>query len=150
MLPFGRFAEPMSVAEAEQYLSTTFRPLLAVHSSHGLYGRALQLAGAYSLSSYDPLIVASAIEGRFGFSAARIFNTGNALVACESKIPSCRRQPTPPLAEARKAAESEGVAFNQLITLGSRKGFLPCELKSTWRNALDASIQFNQGQYHSR
>ena len=36
-----RFAQPMSSKEAEQYLSTTFRPLLAVHSSHGLYSRGL-------------------------------------------------------------------------------------------------------------
>lgn len=61
-----RFAEPMSGADAEQYLSTTFRPLLAVHSSHGLYSRALQLAREHSLSWYDSLIVASAIEGRCG------------------------------------------------------------------------------------
>ena len=61
-----RFAEPMSAADAEQYLSTTFRPLLAVHSSHGLYSRALQLAREHSLSWYDSLIVASAIEGRCG------------------------------------------------------------------------------------
>lgn len=61
-----RFAEPMSGADAEQYLSTTFRPLLTVHSSHGLYSRALQLAREHSLSWYDSLIVASAIEGRCG------------------------------------------------------------------------------------
>lgn len=61
-----RFAEPISGADAEQYLSTTFRPLLAVHSSHGLYSRALQLAREHSLSWYDSLIVASAIEGRCG------------------------------------------------------------------------------------
>lgn len=61
-----RFAEPMSGADAEQYLSTTFRPLLAVHSSHGLYSRALQLGREHSLSWYDSLIVASAIEGRCG------------------------------------------------------------------------------------
>jgi predicted nucleic acid-binding protein len=31
-----RFAEPMTHADAEQYLSTTFRPILAVHSSQAL------------------------------------------------------------------------------------------------------------------
>lgn len=61
-----RFAEPMSGTDAEQYLSTTFRPLLAVHSSHALFSRALQLAREHSLSWYDSLIVASAIEGRCG------------------------------------------------------------------------------------
>jgi predicted nucleic acid-binding protein len=63
-LALRRFAQPMSGAEAEQYLSTTFRPLLAVHSSHGLYGQALRLASTCSLSWYDSLIVAAAIEGR--------------------------------------------------------------------------------------
>src|SRR5438093_1086553 len=32
-----RFARPMTVAEAEQYLGTVFRPLMAVHSSQALY-----------------------------------------------------------------------------------------------------------------
>jgi predicted nucleic acid-binding protein len=59
-----RFAHPMSPPEAEQYLSTTFRPLLAVHSSHALYAQALHVAAAHSLSWYDALIVLSAIEGR--------------------------------------------------------------------------------------
>ena len=35
-----RFVRPMSSVDAEQYLSTTFRPLLAVHSSLALYGEA--------------------------------------------------------------------------------------------------------------
>ncbi len=61
-----RFAQPMRAAEAEQYLSVTFRPLLAVHSSHSLYGEALRLCGKHSVSWYDALIVASAIEGQCG------------------------------------------------------------------------------------
>src|SRR5437588_11390817 len=61
-----RFDGLLPVLPAEQYLSTTFRPLLAVHSSHGLYSRALQLARERSLSWYDSLIVASAIEERCG------------------------------------------------------------------------------------
>jgi len=59
-----RFAQPMKVAEAEQYLATVFRPLLAIHSSSGLYVEALQLAAKFQLSWYDSLIVAAAIEGR--------------------------------------------------------------------------------------
>ncbi|MGH9430834.1 MAG: PIN domain-containing protein [Terriglobia bacterium] len=59
-----RFAPPMTVAEAEQYLLTVFRPLLAVHSSQALYGEALRLSGRYRLSWYDSLIVAAAIEGQ--------------------------------------------------------------------------------------
>lgn len=61
-----RFNPPMSPAEAEQVLAVTFRPLLAVHSSYPLYGRALELSRRYSLSWYDSLIVAAAIEGSCG------------------------------------------------------------------------------------
>jgi predicted nucleic acid-binding protein len=59
-----RFAKPMSTADAEQYLSTTFRPLLSVHSSPALYGEALRIAARFRLRWYDSLIVASAIEGQ--------------------------------------------------------------------------------------
>lgn len=58
-----RFAQPMTVPEAEQYLATVFRPLMAIHSSQALYGEALRLSGKYSLSWYDSLIVAAALEG---------------------------------------------------------------------------------------
>jgi predicted nucleic acid-binding protein len=57
-----RFANPMTVSEAEQYLGTVFRPLLAVHSSQLLYGEALRLKGRYSFSWYDSLVVAAAME----------------------------------------------------------------------------------------
>jgi len=59
-----RFAQPMTVAEAEQYLATVFRPLTAVHSSQALYAEALRLSDRYRLSWYDALIVAAAIEGQ--------------------------------------------------------------------------------------
>ncbi len=59
-----RFAEPMTVLEAEQYLATVFRPLMAVHSSQALYGEALRLSDRYHVSWYDSLIVAAAIEGQ--------------------------------------------------------------------------------------
>lgn len=55
-----RFAQPMSLAEAEQYLITVFRPLLAIHSSAGLYVEALRIAETYRVSWYDSLIVAAA------------------------------------------------------------------------------------------
>jgi len=61
-----RFTQPMTIAEAEQYLSTVFRPLAAVHSSQSLYGEALQVSGRYRLSWYDSLIVAAAIQGQCG------------------------------------------------------------------------------------
>jgi predicted nucleic acid-binding protein len=57
-----RFVHPMSVAEAEQYLATVFRPLMAIHSSQALYAEALRLSDRYQLSWYDALIVAAAIE----------------------------------------------------------------------------------------
>jgi predicted nucleic acid-binding protein len=59
-----RFAKPMTLADAEQYLATVFRPLMAVHSSQALYGEALLLSDRFSLSWYDSLIVAAAIEGQ--------------------------------------------------------------------------------------
>jgi predicted nucleic acid-binding protein len=57
-----RFAQPMTTAEAEQYLSSVFRPLLAIHSSQALYAEALRLHDKHRLSWYDSLIVAGAIE----------------------------------------------------------------------------------------
>jgi predicted nucleic acid-binding protein len=59
-----RFAHPMAVAEAEQYLGTVFRPLLAVQSSQALYSEALRLKDQHRLSWYDSLIVAAALEAR--------------------------------------------------------------------------------------
>jgi predicted nucleic acid-binding protein len=56
------FPRPMNVAEAEQYLITVFRPLLAIHSSLAVYGSALRVAGKYRLSWYDSLIIAAALE----------------------------------------------------------------------------------------
>jgi predicted nucleic acid-binding protein len=54
----------MTVAEAEQYLATVFRPLMAVHSSQALYGAALRLSDRYRLPWYDSLILAAALEGQ--------------------------------------------------------------------------------------
>jgi predicted nucleic acid-binding protein len=62
-LALRRFAQPMTVPEAEQYLSAVFRPLLAVQSSSALISEALGLTDRYRLSWYDSLIVAAAIEG---------------------------------------------------------------------------------------
>ncbi|MFZ0417177.1 MAG: PIN domain-containing protein [Candidatus Sulfotelmatobacter sp.] len=60
---FRRFAQPMSVAEAEQYLVTVLRPLLAVHSSPAIYFEALRIAEKHRIPWYDSLIVAAALEG---------------------------------------------------------------------------------------
>jgi predicted nucleic acid-binding protein len=59
-----RFAQPMSVAEAEQYIITVLRPLLAVHSSPAIYFEALRIVEKHRISWYDSLIVAAALEGQ--------------------------------------------------------------------------------------
>src|SRR5258708_11285314 len=61
---FRRFPQPLSVAEAEQYLITVLRPLLAVHSSPAIYFAALRIREEYRISWYDSLIVAAALEGQ--------------------------------------------------------------------------------------
>jgi len=61
---FRRFSQPMSAAEAEQYLTTVLRPLLAVHSSPAIYFQALRIREEHRISWYDSLIVAAALEGR--------------------------------------------------------------------------------------
>src|SRR5215472_15972654 len=73
---FRRFTQPMTVAEAEQYLSTVFRPLLAVHSSQALYGEALRLTGRHRVSWFDSLIVAAAMEGRCSILYSEDFQDG--------------------------------------------------------------------------
>ena len=59
-----RFAHPLTPADAEQYFTVVFRPLLSVHSSPALYGEALRLYGRYRLGWYDSLIVAAALQAR--------------------------------------------------------------------------------------
>jgi predicted nucleic acid-binding protein len=59
---FRRFSPPMTTAEAEHYLTSVFRPILAVHSSQALMADALRLYERYRLSWYDSLIVAAALE----------------------------------------------------------------------------------------
>jgi predicted nucleic acid-binding protein len=61
---FRRFAHPMTVAEAEQYLITVLRPLLAVHSSPAIYFEALRIGEKHRMSWYDSLILAAALEGQ--------------------------------------------------------------------------------------
>jgi len=59
-----RFAQPMQAADAGQYLSAVFRPLLAVHPSPALYAEALFLHAQSGLCWYDSLIVSAAIQAR--------------------------------------------------------------------------------------
>lgn len=74
-----RFAKPLTVAEAEQYLGMVFRPLLAVHSSQALYVEALRLQDRYRLSWYDSLIVAGALEAQCAVLYSEDFQHGQKL-----------------------------------------------------------------------
>ena len=71
-----RFSPPMTAMDAEQYLSTVFRPLLTVHSSQDLYANAFRLADRYHLPWYDSVIVAAAIEGKCGVLYSEDFQHG--------------------------------------------------------------------------
>jgi predicted nucleic acid-binding protein len=71
-----RFVQPMSLGDAEQYLSITFRPLLAVHSSESLYGGALRLQSQHEVSWFDALILASALEAECGILYSEDFQHG--------------------------------------------------------------------------
>jgi predicted nucleic acid-binding protein len=59
-----RFSPAVTVAEAEQYLITVFRPILAVQSSPAIFLEALRIAAKHELAWYDSVIVAAAIESR--------------------------------------------------------------------------------------
>lgn len=59
-----RFAQPMKTADAERYLATVFRPLLAVESSAALFSAALHLHASSGISWYDSLIVGAAIRSQ--------------------------------------------------------------------------------------
>jgi predicted nucleic acid-binding protein len=61
---FRKFEQPMSAFAAEEYLNTTFRPLLLVHSSPALLISALQVYAQHRFSWYDSLIVAAAQEAQ--------------------------------------------------------------------------------------
>ncbi len=61
-----RFSRPMSADDAQQYLATVFRPLMAVESSLGLMRQGLHIRSRYSLSWFDALIVSAAVEARCG------------------------------------------------------------------------------------
>jgi len=61
-LALKRFSQPMTPPEAQQYLATVFRPLLAVQSSAALFGEALHTKETKRISWYDSLIVSAAIQ----------------------------------------------------------------------------------------
>lgn len=84
---FRKFSQPMSTAEAEQYMSTVFRPLLAIHSSHSLFSEALQLTGRHRLNWYDSLIVSGAIAGECDILYSEDLQHGQRFGAVQIKNP---------------------------------------------------------------
>ncbi len=71
-----KFVQTMTTLEAEQYLSVTLVPLLAVQSSRSLFAQALRLSRDFSVSWYDSLIVAAALEARCGILYSEDFQHG--------------------------------------------------------------------------
>jgi predicted nucleic acid-binding protein len=61
---FRKATPRMTGEEATFYLENILEPLLAISTSAALIRRSLGLHQRYSLSWYDSLIVAAAIEGR--------------------------------------------------------------------------------------
>jgi predicted nucleic acid-binding protein len=74
---FRRFTQPMTTAEAEQYLTTVLRPLLAIHSSPALFLGALQIGAKHRLNWYDSIIVAAALEARCETLYSEDFHDGH-------------------------------------------------------------------------
>jgi predicted nucleic acid-binding protein len=77
----------MSVAEAEQYLITVFRPLLAIHSSPAIYGEGLRLAGKYRFAWYDSLVIAAALEGKCATLYSEDFQHGRVIESLRIENP---------------------------------------------------------------
>jgi len=76
---FTRFAKPLPVSDAERYLLTIFRPLLAVHSSPRLMLEAMRLRETHHLPWYDSLIVAAAGEADCETLYTEDFQAGRSL-----------------------------------------------------------------------
>jgi predicted nucleic acid-binding protein len=74
-----RFSQPMTVAEAEQYLITVFRPLLAIHSSPALYVEGMRISAKHRLAWYDSLIVAGALEAKCDVLYSEDFQDGRTI-----------------------------------------------------------------------
>jgi predicted nucleic acid-binding protein len=59
---FTKFHKSLPLNEAENYLSTVFKPLLAVQSSPRLFLDAMRIRERHCLNWYDSLIVSAALE----------------------------------------------------------------------------------------
>jgi predicted nucleic acid-binding protein len=70
------FPQPMTGADAEQYRSAAFRPLLSVHSSQGLFAEALRICSRHRLSWFDSLILAAALQAECDVLYSEDFHHG--------------------------------------------------------------------------
>ena len=57
-----KFVKPFSLKEIRKYLDEVLVPLCAVHSSAGLYFKAIRIQEESHYSFYDSLIIAGAVE----------------------------------------------------------------------------------------
>ncbi len=81
-----RFVPPMTLAEAEQYLATVFRPLVAVHSSHALYAAALDLRNRYRLSGITPSSSLAQSRADAPYSTVRTCSMAKKSALCRLRI----------------------------------------------------------------
>ncbi len=82
-----RMAKPMTRADAENYLATVFRPLMAILPSQTLFGEALRLSDRFRLSWYDSLIVAAALEGQCSVLYTEDLQAGQRFGLLETRNP---------------------------------------------------------------
>ena len=57
-----KFAKPLSIPDAQRYLTVVLEPLCAVFPSVELFHQALDISGRWDYSFYDSLIVAAALQ----------------------------------------------------------------------------------------
>ena len=57
-----KFAKPLSVPDAQRYLTVVLEPLCAVFPSVELFHQALDISGRWAYSFYDSLIIAAALQ----------------------------------------------------------------------------------------
>jgi predicted nucleic acid-binding protein len=82
-----RFENPMQTGEAEQFLTTVFRPLLVVPFSLALCTDALRVFHRYRFPWYDSLIVAGALQAQCGILYTEDFQHGQKLENLEIRNP---------------------------------------------------------------
>jgi predicted nucleic acid-binding protein len=84
---FRRFQPPMALADAEDYLLTSFRRIPTVSQSLGLVLSAIRLMNSHRLAWYDSLIVAAALEAECGILYTEDFQHGRRFGNLEVRNP---------------------------------------------------------------